>query len=279
MAGAGLRIYIDDSGEKEYGANTSRYFVYAGVVVDRTLERAISGRIDALKLTTFKTTDVEIKSNWLRMPRERERRYLEKYAISEDALKDFVEELYLVMASEDLTYIAAAIDKPQMLEHYGAERAWYPSTTAYQFLLQRYEKHCASLGVTGYITIDDMSGSTPKRNHWRDLLRTHHARLKKDGCQLTKMMFPSIVNTPLFASSRDFNLLQVADVLAYNVFRQFRDHGDRWDAPNAARVPTYDRLSPLLPRFRIGDQGVLEGWGIVKWPRRRAGKWGYQPDK
>jgi hypothetical protein len=61
-----LRIYIDDSGEKEYGANTSRYFVYAGAVVDRAVEVALSAEIDGLKRATFSTTEVEIKSNWLR---------------------------------------------------------------------------------------------------------------------------------------------------------------------------------------------------------------------
>jgi hypothetical protein len=62
MAQAVFRIYVDDSGEKEYGSKTSRYFVYAGVVVDRAEEEAISAEIDRLKTGTFGTAQVEIKS-------------------------------------------------------------------------------------------------------------------------------------------------------------------------------------------------------------------------
>ena len=182
------------------------------------------------------------------------------------------------MESDSFTYVAAAIDKAQMQSRYGP-RAWYPSATAYQFLLQRFQLHCSRLQATGYVTIDDMSGSSPKHNQWRALLRTHHEHLKKDGCQLTKMKFPSIARLPLFASSKNFNLLQIADLVAYNVYRQFREYGDAWDKPDSPGVPIYPPLRPLLKRFMLGPEhsetrGVLEGWGIVKWPNERKMRWG-----
>jgi hypothetical protein len=266
-----LRIYIDDSGEKEYGANTSRYFVYAGAVVDRAVEVALSAEIDGLKRATFSTTEVEIKSNWLRVPRERQAHYLTPFGITDDALTLFVEDLYNLMASERLTYVAAAIDKPQMLKKY--TRPYYVSSLAYNFLLQRYQKHCVRASATGYITIDDMRGSSPKKNQWHDLLRAQHARLKKDGCPFTKMRFDNLAARPLFAPSSRFNLLQVADLVAYNVFRQFRDHGDTWDLPGAASVPLYPQLDRLIRRFMLGDTGEL-AWGIVKWPQQPgSGRW------
>jgi hypothetical protein len=269
MAPKTFRIYIDDSGEKEYGSNTSRYFVYAGVIVDRADEDAIVAEIDELKRAAFGTTDVEIKSNWLRIDRERERRYFKPFGITPARLDQFGEEVGRLMTSDRLTYLAAAIDKPAMLEKY--PNPWYPSATAYQFLLQRYERHCADAGASGLITVDDMDGSSPKNNQWRDLLRAHHTRLKKDGCPLTKMTFPNMPKAPLFASSKGLNLLQLADLLAYNVFRHFREHGDAWETGEA--MPTYKHLDPLLPRFRLGPDGVIEGWGIVKWPTAREGKW------
>jgi hypothetical protein len=276
MAGCGqpmtqriLRIYIDDSGEKEYGEKTSRFFVYAGVIVDRADEAAITAEVDRLKQSAFGTTDVEIKSNWLRFPPERQRRYLDRFKISEARLRQFVDELRQFMTSDRFTYLAAAIDKPAMQDRYPTP--WYPSATAYHFLLQRYEKHCADAGASGLITIDDMDGSSPKNNEWRDLLRAQHTRLKKDGCPLTKMTFPNMPKAPLFASSARFNLLQLADLLAYNVFRQFREHGDAWDKGEA--MPIYKHLDPLLRRFRIGPDGVIEGWGIIKWPHDRTGRW------
>jgi len=271
-----LRIYIDDSGEKEYGPKTSRFFVYAGVIVDRANEQAISAEIDQLKKTAFGTTNVEIKSNWLRMPYERRRRYVEPFGISEDRLTQFVAEVGQLMTSDRVTYLAAAIDKPAMLERYPDGQAWYASATAYQFLLQRYERHCADAGAIGQITIDNMDGSSAKNNQWRDLLRLHHNRLKKDGCNITKMKFPSMPAAPLFATSKSLNLLQLADLVAYNVYRQFRDHGDAWEK-GGARLPVYPPLAPLLKRFRLSPTGVIEAWGIMKWPHARKSKWAVKP--
>jgi hypothetical protein len=87
---------------------------------------------------------VEIKSNWLRIPSERKRRYLEPFGVSEVMLRQFVGDVANLMASDRCTYLAAAIDKPAMQKRYPAGQVWYASATAYQFLLQRYERHCAA---------------------------------------------------------------------------------------------------------------------------------------
>ena len=41
MCGKGVKAFIDDSGEKEYGSATGRYFVYAGVLVDSANEMVL----------------------------------------------------------------------------------------------------------------------------------------------------------------------------------------------------------------------------------------------
>jgi hypothetical protein len=270
-----MRIYIDDSGEKEYGEKTSRYFVYAGVVVNRAEERALSDEIDSLKRETFGTANVEIKSNWLRQPKERKRRYCDPFGLTDDALTQFVDRVYTFMQSDRLTYVAAAVDKPQMIEKYG-EKRYYPSALAYQFILQRYQKHCGQSGAVGYVTIDDMDGSSPKKNQWRALLSNQHERLKKDGCRFTALRFDNVAPRALFAASSRFNLLQIADLIAYNVFRQFRQYGDAWDRPNTAMLPVYGRLETVMGRFMRSVDGQVAGWGIVKWPKITSTRWGIQ---
>lgn len=54
------RVYIDDSGEKEYGANTSRYFVYPGVVISAADEPACNAEVEGLKIKVFGRPDVEL---------------------------------------------------------------------------------------------------------------------------------------------------------------------------------------------------------------------------
>jgi hypothetical protein len=268
-----FRAYIDDSGEKEYGWKTSRYFVYLGAIADLGDEEQLNSEIAAQKVQIFGTDAVELKSNWLRRPRERRKRYLDRFAISEEALDQFVEALYSWMEDAPLTFVAAAIDKPQMRQRYGAN-AWHPSATAYQFLLQRFELYLRSrVPARGYVTVDDMTGSSPAHNQWRDLLRDQHRRLKRDGCSITNLTFDAVANHVWFGKSHDFHLLQIADLVAYNVFRQFRDHGDTWDDESARSVPIYPRLDRLLCRFLLGPNNRLQGWGIVKWPNERKSPW------
>lgn len=266
-----LQLFLDDSGQKEYGTATSRYFVYAGPMVERANEIAVAQRFADLKNHVFGDPTVEIKSNWMRQPKERRKRYLDRYGLSEADFAGFVENWYELMSSSDLAYLAAVIDKPQMLAKY--KNPWYPSATAYQFLLQRYELQLRERQRLGRVRVDDMSGSTPAHNQWRDLLSTHHTRLKADGCRITKLTFDHVVEKVRFGNSARFNLLQVADVAAYNVYRQFRDYGDEWDRADGDSVPIYPWLERILPRFPKGPMNEVEGWGIVKWPSDRTSRW------
>ena len=272
------RVYIDDSGEKEYAAN-SRYFVYAGVVLAAADEAACNAEIERLKTNLFGRAEVELKSNWLRIPRERERRYLTPYGLTAGQLDGMVEELYCSMARWPVRYVAATIDKVQMKVKY--VNPWHPSAAAYQFLLQRYQKHLALVNGFGHVTMDNMDGASPAQNQWRDLLRSQHGRLKKDGCSLTKLRFDNVAPTLRFGDSKKFHLLQVADLVAYNILRQFRDYGENWDDPAKGDLPMYPRLKRLLPRFMRGPEprNQLQGWGIVKWPSGHKGRWCLTPEE
>lgn len=80
--GIGYVLYIDDSGTKEYAVSArdygtkgnSRYFVFGGVLIQITEAGRLIERIKTLKSVLFGTDRVEIKSNWLRIPKEREAR-------------------------------------------------------------------------------------------------------------------------------------------------------------------------------------------------------------
>ena len=272
------RMYVDDSGEKEYGPQTSRHFVYAGVVLAVADEPACVAELVAAKMECFGRSDVELKSNWLRMPHERARRYLSINGVTEEKLTAMVDRVYgWASKAEALQLVAAVIDKPQMLDRY--TRPWYAPTTAYQFLLQRYQRHLARRGGLGQVTVDDMDGASPAHNQWRDLMRAHHRRLKKDGCQLTKLRFDNVTDDFRFGDSAKFEMLQLADFVSYNVLRQFRTHGETWDDPNQRDLPMYDHLRLLLPRFMRGPANQLQGWGIVKWPVVNAGRWCLTPEE
>jgi Protein of unknown function (DUF3800) len=272
-------LYVDDSGTKEYsptghyGPGNTRHFVFGGPLMTTSAASALVERIRELKSAAFGTADVEIKSNWLRIQRERERRYLARFGVTAEALDRFVEEYYSLILQADLTFIACVVDKVHMREDYG-DRAWYPPAAAYELLIQRVRNEMEDKGATYAVVVDDMSGATPKGRQYRDNLTRHHQQLKQTGSRLWPgLVFPGLGDL-FFVDSRRSHLVQVADIAAYNVYRQFRDHGEDWESATLARLPVYDWLAKILKKFRQGPEGRIQGYGVGKIPLRHRRRWG-----
>lgn len=273
-------LFVDDSGTKEYsptgsyGAGNTRHFVFGGPFLSVEQARSLAARIRDLKLATFNTRQVEIKSNWLRLENEREARYLRRFGLSERKLSEFVEEFYRAIVDSELTLIAGVVDKVHMREDYG-DRAWYPPAAAYEMLLQRAHAEIAGLppGSSFSVIVDDMSGATPKGNQYRENLRRHHRQLKATGSTLWKGISFGRLRGIRFVDSKQSELLQVADVVAYNVYRQFRDYGEEWETRGLPILPAYDWFSRIVAKFRKGPMGRIQGYGVGKMPLRTRVRW------
>lgn len=276
---ASYYLYIDESGTKEYapdaskyGKGISRYFVFGGLLLTLDAASQLSAKIIKLKLEYFGIEEVEIKSNWLRIPKDRQARYLDKYGITDDGLYQFVESYYGVILSSELQFIASVVDKQQVQELY-VNRAYYAPAIAYDILLQRAENELRGLHTLS-VAIDDMSGATPKGNQYKDNLLRQHERLKKSGSSLKKeFKFPSLCGRLRFVNSASSHLIQVADLASYNVYRQFRDQGHLWEK-EASELVTYEHFDRIAPKFRRSPSGRIQGFGVVKFPLRNRVQWG-----
>lgn len=281
---ASYRLYIDDSGTKEYAAEgeaygraggKSRYFVFGGVLLTDNEAGNLAGRIADYKRLFFGTDRVEIKSNWLRMPKEKERRYLQPYGLSEKALSEFVQQYYETIAEADLQLIAAVVDKQHMQERYPSP--WYAPTVAYEFLLQRAVQEVRRPDTVS-VYVDDMMGATPAGNQYKDNLRRHHASLVQRGSSLLKGVSFASLNTDLkFLDSAHSHQIQVADIAAYNVYRQFLEHGEAWEE-QAENLPAYEWFLKLSGKFRQGPDNRIQGYGVVKAPLLQRVRWRYDPE-
>lgn len=276
-------LFVDDSGTKEYspsgtyGSGNTRYFVFGGPFLTVGQAKTLTARIRHLKKEMFGTDAVEIKSNWLRLENERTARYLRKFGLSEADLTRFVEAFYESIVESELILIACVVDKVHMREDYG-ERAWYPPAAAYEMLLQRahaeiVDCRASGLGRCFSVVVDDMSGATPKGHQYRENLRRHHAQLKKTGSTLWKGLTFEHLRELRFVDSRQSELLQVADVIAYNVYRQFRQYGDEWESRGLSVLPAYDWFTRLGRKFRRGPDGRVQGFGVGKIPLRTRVPW------
>lgn len=272
-------LYLDDSGQKEYApvgtdynsTNLSRHFVFGGYFTSLREAGRLAEEMRAAKLRVFGTTAVEIKSNWLRIPHERERRYLQKYNLTEDQLRTFVDSYYGAFLQADVNLLAAVVDKVHMTELY--ERPWYTPAVAYEAIVQRVQNEIGPSGGKVGVAIDDMSGKTPRHSEYKVNLTKHHEQLKRTGSSLIKMPITVLDGRLRFVNSKTSELVQIADVVAYNVLRQFRDHGEEWEQLGLTQLPTYDWFRRIANKFRKGPDGRIQGYGVVKFPIKQRVAW------
>jgi len=263
--------FLDESGQREYGEKTDPYYVVAGAIAPYDQVSLLEAELGGLKRAFFRTPEVEVKSNWLRQPAERMAHYLEPYGITENRLTSFVDHLYDWILSSPLVLIAGIVDKPLMLKQYS--NAHHPSAVAYLVFVQRYQKYLASRHSVGAITCDILAGASAAGNEWQKLLEAQHRRLKKHGCPYTGAKFPNLADTVSFNDSANSSLIQVADLVAYNTFRQFRDYGSQWDDPARESLELYEYFERMLPRVHKSPTGVFGGFGVVKMPSRHHRRW------
>lgn len=136
-------------------------------------------------------------------------------------------------------------------------------------------------GESVAVTIDDISGATPKHNDYKDLLMKHHERLRQTGSPYQKKIsFKALASPVRFMQSHHSDLVQVADLVAYNVHRQFRDFGDEWERDGGQRkLPTYSYFQRIIGKFRTGPGYRIQGFGIAKMPKKGDQRWSLEEDE
>jgi hypothetical protein len=263
--------FLDESGQREYGRETDRYYVVAGVIAVRFLADRYDAELSGIKRLFFGDPSVELKSNWLRQPHERKKRYIDPYGITKARVKEFTDAFYEWLLKTKLRVIAGVVDKHQMQKVY--PHPHYPSAVGYNIFLQRYQQFLRKRKAKGLVTWDQMTGKSPAGNEWKRLLSQQHRKLLRYGCPYTQSRFTCIEERLGFVDSSVSGLIQIADLAAYNVFRQFKDNGSTWDNPRARKLPLYSFFGRMLPRFDYDASHVLAGYGVAKMPCKFRHQW------
>jgi uncharacterized protein DUF3800 len=277
---ARYQLFVDDSGTREYDDNKnyttsgkSLYFAYGAILVEQNVGSQLVPRLRKLKRLLFGTADVEVKSNWLRMPHERVRRYIQPFGITEQALTQFTDDYYSLMVKAPIVLLGSVVNKLQMQEKYA--QPWYAPTAAYEWLMQRAVQAVPD-GSRLSVTIDDISGKTPKNNKYKEMVAKHHARLRARGSSLQpEISFECLDGPARFVLSHHSDMIQAADLVSYCVQRQFRDYGDEWEtpSPDGGSLPMYPYFERISDKFRRDAAGRVQGFGIVKAPLIKRVRW------
>ena len=274
-------VYVDDSGSKEYSSSgiytegLTQHFVFGAVIMSAETAQNFETTLAHLKFRYFGTSDVEIKSTWLRNPVHRQERYIQKFSITDTQLVEFVESMYSTFDSVDAEIVGVIIDKKAMQKRY--TKPHNTSAMAYEILAQRLAKlDVADESVQ--VIMDKMSGATPAGNQYMANLKDHHKRLIKSGASFyTKISFRKLKHSIDFRDSKSSHLIQFADLIAYNIFRQFRDYGSTWlysDVP----LKMYQWFERISHKVRRSERDVVQGYGIILFPDSEKRQWRYFVD-
>jgi hypothetical protein len=193
----------------------------------------------------FDLAQCEVKSNWLRHPGEREKRSPFLHALDAADRERLVAAYFEQVADRNTVILAAVIDKRHLHDHMTHETL---HKKAYEFLLERIERYMTEYHPKhrALMVMDDTSKAL------NQAVALKHAFFQRAGNQ--NMRFPHIVEYPFFTRSELSNGVQLADLLAYNVYRAFKDE-----------ALDYPYFKMLLPNFyRRAGNVVLDGLKV--WP-------------
>ncbi len=289
------KVFVDDSGMKDYNAPYSRdfkdnppafegneqfwrenYFVLCGVRIKQSDIGIIDAAVRTLKIACFGTADVEIKSTWLRIPDKRKKHYLDPYGITVEQLNKFGDDLHDLIAqnADKMKVIGVVFDK----RYYGdAKRATgdgNPFLKTTQIMLERIN-YAGNINV---VTFDQFESSLSLEKGAHNKIRgifTNNLGMETKFSE----SYENIVDVD-FKKSCDENFLQIADICAYNIHRQFTVYGREWcgdrvSADGKKQMETYDYFEKIRCNFHANAQGNVRGCGLTCVPDVNKVNWNF----
>lgn len=237
------KVFIDDSGGKDYRTPYARsfinqpptfdgneefwrnnYFVLCGARIKDSDIAALNAEINSIKMEYFGTHNVEIKSVWLRNPDKRKKHYLAPFSIAEDDLNAFGNAIlhFISAHKRELKLIGVVFDK----RYYGdAKRATghgSPLLKTTQVLLERFHY----MGGYHVVVFDQMESSLLLNDGQQGRMLNVFQNREAMG-EIFVNQYSGVTDFKFLKSSGE-NFLQIADVCAYNIYRQFVEHGREW---------------------------------------------------
>lgn len=218
-------LYLDESGDpgwtRSYGGNSPyQYFVYAGIIVDASQNYRIQQELDDILDDYF---------GGFTLNRPDEVHYADichgngKYdQLSDSERSDLRDELFDLILDIEPTLTATAIDKDELKDQYGSN-VYNPKSLAFRATVDRFNKHLANRDMVGTITID--SSSRGIDSQLRQLVHDAKNQGIKLGNPRRDSNVPYIMDSISMTPSEMSPGIQLADVVAYQVFNEYNHSG------------------------------------------------------
>jgi hypothetical protein len=247
-------FYADESGNPDIH-DPREWYVLLAIGLDDSNWKDIDDQVLALKKRFFSGWQphaVEIHSNTIRRAR------LEAYPpnpfslLSEAQLKEFTDILYEIIMFAPFEWCAAAVNKPGVVRKHGFTKAAEVFKMAYMLLVERLHGWCQQKKTQGRLFVDQQESNLIGAVH--DLIEKDHFSFQDFGTGFLKCS--NIIERPYFIDSCRSNHMQLADILAYNVYRRFD-----------ANEPGYSYFRKTMAKVR-GNQNPVTGayYGLKIYP-------------
>jgi len=278
-------FYVDESGTRDCnlkkvrrdGSSFQLDHVYVLTAVslfdgkwpgfERTINYSKREWIDILVrrgLPRLELSDCEVKSNWIRNPKERARHPLLSH-MSDQAIQE-LSELYLdQIPANHMSIFSIVVDKRHLHDYMDEAKL---HRKAWELLLERVEdflalEHGRHKGILVY---DDVSKEMNRS------LAMKHAYLLQSGTSSGRRL-SHIIEMPMFVRSELSNGIQLADLVSYNIYRAFKFEdfsypwfrkiaGHVWRAPGASTgLPTGLKVfPPESPLYGLANASATSPW-------------------
>ncbi len=262
-------FYVDDSGQRD-GPDVD-YFVLGSVGVPMNEWHSLNRQITDLKWSYFRDPGVEMKSTWLRSPREKQKRYLSRFNISNQELDDFVRAVYDAILSHEVQIVAAVIDRARFPIR--CRTGETPLSMAYTILFERIERCMQKTDGRAILIFDKIEDNEMKRVGYEKHLAEQHEQHREEGTEFVDVR--CVVEDLFFVRSSQNNGVQLADLCSYNIFRQFRDYGDHFHDKRGFLVDDrYEFFKLIEPKFfRMAKGGRYAQHALRRCPTKNAKDW------
>ncbi len=250
-------FYADESGTANI-YDPREWYVFLAIGLDDNHWKTIDDGLLAIKRKYFKGWEphrVEIHSNAIR------RAKLGQYppnpfsTLDEDTLKAFTNDLYAFIHNAPFQWCGVAINKPEAVRLKGIADASELFKFAFVLLIERLHGWCNQENHLGRIFIDQQEINL-LGGVYHELIAKDHFNLRADGTGWQKV--DNIIERPYFIDSCRSHHMQLADILAYNVYHYF--------AYNAKDGTPYPYFNKILRKVR-GNQRPDGGYfGLKVYP-------------
>lgn len=241
-------LFIDESGTPpslERQDRGSRYFVIAGVVVPEDQWHKLRDQLMGMKIR--RKLRGEIK--WRHFAPQNEDKTNPMRECSAEERGEVRDEILSMIANNKALRIIACVTSVAAAYETGfisGPEDIYHGT--YKPVSERFQYHLQETNSLGIIISDHRGGQDDKR------LRLHHQKLLHSSAEFTSN-YGNLVESLFFQPSNLSVGIQLADMVAGSVWRAHEKDDARF-------------LDRLTPAFRQSRSGRIEGYGLVKFPKK-----------